>query len=520
MKCVKCGKKISEFETYCENCKHDIELSKLIEDNKKLNELDDTKELPNLKELVKDFAPPEDINFKNNSSKPIIIILISLIVVLVGVIVVLLILKDKPNEDKAEEVINYEEIIKQYGRSVEINSKSYLKNQNKIPSWQEVSKLESSEYEIVCYIHNIYSDGSIYLNDCKVNGKGVNYSYGIEKQEVKEGKKISIYRNTISSGDYNYLDYKEEESNVVGSITCMSDKCKFILAREKYVIIKELDGYYVYNYEKDNIEFGPFKLDEDNINTNLLIDTNKLYGIYYTENEKNYLYNLSTGKTLKNLTGKLYYNEFNDNYLVIYNYNYVILENNLVYNFINLNTGNTSYSIKEELGSFIEDKKNNLVYFITYDTEDHSEFKIYNSHGKSLFNGEKYKLFSVTNNGLIVATANTFKVYDSNLKLNKQSKEYDEVLGIFKDFIVVLDNNKLEIVDYKDKILNTFDFEWDDKYYFHTMLSGTVNEDNVEKINLIVEDTNIPFGTLGSGITLYYIPSTGISGITKTTGIK
>ena len=52
MECKKCGKGISEFEIYCDDCKEILkkekELDKLIIENKELNKLEITKEVETL----------------------------------------------------------------------------------------------------------------------------------------------------------------------------------------------------------------------------------------------------------------------------------------------------------------------------------------------------------------------------------------------------------------------------------------------------------------------------------------
>ena len=54
MECKKCGKKVSDIEEFCDECRNllkEDELSKLIEANKELNKLEITKELETLDKI-------------------------------------------------------------------------------------------------------------------------------------------------------------------------------------------------------------------------------------------------------------------------------------------------------------------------------------------------------------------------------------------------------------------------------------------------------------------------------------
>ena len=552
MKCKNCGKDIEEYEMFCDKCRKELkdasskkdvnELENLIKENQKMNELENTKELEDLSTLVSEaiendikeqntkeefendkLENKEEISQKNNhKKKKLIIIIISIVaIIILGLILVLLFLNNKDDEDKQENIIDYENVINEYGKHAEKTVMDYLNENTEIPTWQQVSELiVYKSYEVVCDTHNIYSDGSIYLNNCKVNGKKTNYSYGEEKEEIKEGKKIEVYKLSYDGGYSSYSNTSQNDSNLVGFITCKTDNCEFVSAYDQYVLIQEEKAYYIYNYENNSLEFGPFNLDNEySYLNNLLVHNNTLYGVYYNVDGKNNIYNIKTGKTLKDLKGTLVSSSIGYDASIIYKYNYAILINNNGNNFINLNTGNISYTIKENLGMITEDAKNNIVYITVY-TNDYNKFKIYNSNGKLLFDGKEFSKFKITDGNLIVANEKNYKVYDSNLNLKLSSKNYDEILGLYDDFIVVLDNNHLEILDLNDKILATFEEEWDkDNFYFHSMISGWYTDNGKYGIYLVVENKDIPYGTKGSGMEYYYIPTTKETGVIETEGV-
>ena len=509
MECKRCTKKIDEFEKYCEDCKKilrkEIELDELIIENQKLNELEKTievetiadikeevKEIVNLKEDTKEIkvednlkkSSEEDETLKefeeiNKPNKKKIIIIVSIVLVILISVIISLILIFTKQEEKEVVEINYKEIINEYGDSLKNSLNEYLEDNEEIPSWSSiVNSIDYDKYEVECKIHKLYKDGNIYLNDCKVDNKKVKYSYGEEQEEI--GKELTIYKIT---SDNIYYSFKQEgTSEVAGTITCETEECEVTYAFEKYAIILENNKYYLYDYENNSMEFGPFSIKHGE--EVILAFKNKLYGIIYNENDNKNIYSIEANKVLKNIDGVVLTSSLKLNPAIIYEYGYVIFENEGTYDFVNLNSGNVSYSINGELNSFIEDKKNNIVYITTYN-EDNKKITIYNSNGKKLFDGKEFNNIILTNNNLIVSDDNSYYVYDSKLKLKLKSKEYNNILNIYDNFIIVVDNGYLEIVDINDKILATYDLVWENTYEFNNMLSGTDNE----KIHLTIQDT-------------------------------
>ncbi|MBE6139887.1 MAG: hypothetical protein E7174_05295 [Firmicutes bacterium] len=549
MKCNRCGKEIDELEIFCDDCKKYIkgissrsevkELEELIENQKKLTDLENTKELVNLDKLVEEELEkeekleektavveigevkekieelPEELKPPKKSKKKLIITLSIIfgILIITAILLVIFLGKDKPDEEK-EIVIDYEKVIKTYGDNIANIVKDYISSNEDIPTWQYViENLDYDEYEVECKIHNIYSDGNIYLSECKINDKEIEYIYGEEQEEIKEGKKVSIYKRVFD----NYSIYDSESndnSTLVGTITCKSEDCSYINAFDKYVLIKEQEEYYLYDYTNDSINFGPFSLNNE---YDLLVSNTELYGILYKDVDKNNIYNVKTGKILKDVKGTLLLDEMQFSPSVMYKYNYVILVNNGKNNFINLKTGNVSYTIEGNIGNLKDTGK--LVYITAY-TDDYSKFKVYNSNGKVLFDGKEYSYFTVGSNSLLVANDTSFKVYDNNLKLKTTSKKYDKILGLYEDFVVATKDSDLLLLSIEDELLASFDDGWDkENYIFHSMLSGWYTENDKYGIYLVIENNQIPLGTLGSGMEYYYIPNTKETGIIETTGI-
>lgn len=545
MKCNRCGKEIEETEIFCDECKKHLkkfssrrdveELEELIEENKGLNDLENTKELVNLdklveeelekqeeledetiilensneekieeiKEVLKEKIVVEEPPKKENNKKKLVFIISIISIVLIGIIILLVVLlgKDKPEENK-EVVIDYEKAINAYGDNIAEIVEEYLDKNEEVPTWQYVlEEVDYDRYEVECSIHNVYKDGSIYLSGCKVNNKKTKYTYGKELEEIKEGQKVNVYKL-----DYNgyivYTGLNEASSTLAGTITCKSDECTYINAYDKYVLIEEENEYYLYDYTNDSLNFGPFKLNNE---YDVLVHDNILYGILYNQENTNHIYNVQTGKTLKNIKGILLPGEMDFDPTIMYKYNYAVLVNNDKNEFVNLKTGNVSYTIKESILSFIE--KNKIVYITTLTSNN--KYKIYNSNGKALFDGKEYTDFIINEDNFLVSTENNFKVYDNKLNVEVNSKTYDKVFGLYQDFVVAVKNNNLMILNTKDKEYVTFENVWEDStsLYHHNL---TRKIDN--RISVIIENKKVPTGTIGNYIEYYYDIKTNISG--------
>lgn len=471
---------------------------------KESNNLEKTKDLSSLDDIFKDT---KNVTFEEKGPNKILIaIIIILLVIVVGGIILYFIFEKREDVPIETDETDYKEIINNYGISVEKNVKAYIKQNNELPAWNNASEITGFDsYEIVCDVHNIYNDGSIYLNSCSIDGNKIEYTYGIEKEETKEGKKISVYK--VSKDDnYTYLENEVDDSLKVGEVTCKTDSCDYVIAFDKYVFIYEEDSYYIYNYENDSKEFGPFNISDDYIE-NIISDGNKLYGVYYKDQGVNYIYNVNTSKLLKNINGV-----FNTEAKLLCKYNYVVFVDLEANNFVNLKTGNVSYTIKEAITDYVEDKKNGILYMLVTD-DDYDGFKIYNSNGKKLFSGNTFTIFKLLNDYLIVSNNYQYKVYDYNLNIKTISKTYDMIFDIYDNYVVVLEDNHLKIIDLDENELVTYEDEWNYiDYEFNSDLSGLDTYNNNYGLYIVVEDKNIEEEKT---LRYYYIFETKESGVIR-----
>lgn len=534
MTCKRCGKESEEV--LCKDCKNELkkvssraEVSELQHLMEKQSDLENTKELPNLSELVEEKV--DDVvletreerlqekleDQKDKKSKKVWIIILIVFAVVIVLTIVLVLFFNSQKEEPVEEVkLNYEKILNTYGSLVEKETTKYIEDKKEVPTWQAITDIiDYKDYEISCDTHSIYKDGKVYLKDCKINGKKVKYTYG-EEQEEKEGKKIEIYSFTYENGIKSFSNQKDSNSKLEGEITCKTESCDYVDGYNDYVLIREENKYYIYNYKNNSVEFGPFDIkDNDQLDLNIISGNNTLYGIFYSENGANNIYSLVASKTFKNVKGDLI-----TGYGVgtLYKHNYAILKYNGSNNFVNLKTGNVSFTIKESISHFLEDSQNKMVYILTYN-EKTSKYKLYNTTGKLLFDGKEFADVKLLDKKLCVSDGKQFKTYDSKLNLSVTSKTYDEVLGIFDDFVVVVSEGKLQIVNSSDKVIAKFESEWDSNYYLHTYLSGWQTIDGKYGIYLIVENKALAYGEQGAGYKFYYIKSTSETGVIETDGV-
>lgn len=83
---------------------------------------------------------------------------------------------------------------------------------------------------------------------------------------------------------------------------------------------------------------------------------------------------------------------------------------------------------------------------------------------------------------------------------------------------VIDTDDYLKIVDVDGNVVAKF-IKMNDNYVFHTMLSGWYEENDKNGIYLVIENTDIEYGTLGSGLEFYYVPETKEKGVIETIGV-
>jgi len=322
---------------------------------------------------------------------------------------------------------------------------------------------------------------------------------------------IAVYKDKKNNGGNSYSNKKKKGNRLINVVNCKNKNCEYIRAYDKYLVTREGDEIFVYDYKKNKLVFGPVKLIQgiDPIGNNILGYKNTLYGIFYEKDGKYNIHNIKTENTISNINGVPRETIENFDPRIIYKYGYIPIIKNDTTEFINLNTGKVTYSIKF-VDKFYEDEKNNIIYIKSYKNLDYDKFVIYDTNGNLLLNGIEFTTINLIDSNLILGNSKNFKIYDSELNLKFTSKDYNNVLYIYNDFILVINNNHLEIVDMNDKVLATFKDEWNSQdYIINFKATGWDTKDDKYGIYITVRDEG---SETNYGREYYYIPKTGESG--------
>jgi len=221
----------------------------------------------------------------------------------------------------------------------------------------------------------------------------------------------SIYGSLDSEDKFN-LKFESIDGNVTYTYNCITNNCRAFDANKNGMLVYD-DGYYVYNNVNqlkkliaDKTNAGNLKYVSDNI-------------AFYNETEKMYYIYDEKGNFITKLS--------------IEPYN-VIIENKNYYF--------TDTFISDEKGSTIEiyDSNFNKLWIIT-GMGKNSEYRI-NSNNTITFNAE--------NDGVYV-------LFDSDMNLIHESKKY-EMIGITDGYIIVVEENKLKVLDLNQNVVGEFDY--------------------------------------------------------------
>lgn len=345
----------------------------------------------------------------------------------------------------------------------------------------------------------------------------VNLNDNIEDEvgDISDNKVINIYKDSN-----NNIGITSDYGEYQGKITCNSNNCEYIAVYKNYIIIEDNNKYYLYNYIKSKLVFGPFNFASDEYYNCILSNNNNLIGIYYKNKNDYKFYVVDSNKHFSTIKGTLWSNEMNYDYSLLSDYGYFVIDDDKNSNFINLKTGKIVFSIPNMVYSIFEDIDNKRLYFSSFSKEN-NKYTIYDNNGNILFNGDYVDNFKFDNNKLFLSYDKYVKIYDNDYNLIHTSRNYDEIKEIFGEYIVVIDNGYLKIIDSSDNILATFNEKWDEKKYeFHETISGWHNDNSKNsRIYLVIENKDIPYGNIGSGIEFYYDPVTKEVGIIETEGV-
>lgn len=326
--------------------------------------------------------------------------------------------------------------------------------------------------------------------------------------EKRKGKELRIYKMIDDDGDvYDYVFEQDIPEDVktehLATITCKTEDCEPEDAFSNYAVVEEEDGAYLIDLKTDELVYGPFgtkyKPEEDEEGKYFFS-----YGYTYKEgfseinaitvdnNKKTDVFYIKDRKEIKNLVGIKYYLgpnssadvEIDNGYILLYNVKFDADDNGeIVGSYLyNLSDGKLESKYNVQVEAIATSGK---VYIKTDNLDKDQNvisYSLKDVKGNPLLNNGKFQLVNTENSGLVVADNNYFYVYDKDLKLIKKSDRYTGIEMIGKDFVLVNNVAKLQLVDLTDNLLATFIQNYNPKkHYVHTQLSGWFEEGDKDK---------------------------------------
>ena len=175
------------------------------EDTKEIEEVKETREERLNKEEAEEKVEAKEEKKEEEKPKkkkkiwPFI--LIGIIVLIIIIIVVVLLLLNRGKEevevDTKDTLSSKEqkEVINGYGEAIEKVISVYYNDQNVLLKFDDAAKLVNYDYKVKCSTHEVYEDGKVYLNKCKIDGVSTKYSYGEEQKEIEfnEATSFKVY---------------------------------------------------------------------------------------------------------------------------------------------------------------------------------------------------------------------------------------------------------------------------------------------------------------------------------------
>ena len=292
---------------------------------------------------------------------------------------------------------------------------------------------------------------------------GLIYDQG--KYYILNFKDKSLKELAIPNGNYEHMTISYDKDNHPASIILENEE-------NEYAIFSIKSNKIIIDYGATSIE-SP--LLEESINRYLLLryddeNNNSIYKIYSDKDEKivlekNQLFGCSG--TLFSSNGKVYY---------ISNYQH-----------------HTGGDISVEEVQSIDGKvifKNNANYKFEGGSWDYDKM----DYNYVVFDKKSDQVIIVDNHSGI------FSIYDKNHNLINKSKKYDNILPLDDEFIgnseyfskeknyyiVVIDNNKLNVIDYDENIISTLDSVDTDSRQMY--IDGN---DNNTSFNIYIEDKTL-----------------------------
>lgn len=508
---------------YEEKVDDDLEKTKVIDGNISEDKIDMNK--------VNNKDKEED----KKLNKTIIIvtgIILGLVVILLLFLIILSKYRSKTVSLSDEDIISknqYISIIKEYGDATTDTVKEYMKAYSgKVPSFDEIKNDITSKYKVTCIKSIVNYDGSVYLDDCLIDGytNKFKYTYGTlieKKQEESNNKQIYIYKNN-NKEDSNYyaLNNKINLDNIklIDTYTCINDDCRGYntsTKNNKDVIILD-DKYYLYNpITKDKNELvGLDTIKYMHIDLITRSDGSS-YALYLTKDDGTGAFYRVDKNTI--ITDFKYSGNTTSEKLLESGYfaGQIDSKSNGGVSIIHQNTGEEVYYFIGAI--YISDQiiNNKNYYYLGYSLFGERMGCFLTNTFTKIVPDKDYYSYSLNSNGtLTINNDSSFITYDMDGNKIYESSIYTKIIKVVKDYVIVSTQKEVNILDSKGKFIIKF-FDSKSSYEYHTSLTNPDITNNT--INIVILDKAVNEGVEGRGLEYTYNTDTNEIKVKKLTTI-
>ncbi len=422
------------------------------EDTKRLDQIDDLKEddqLETVEEIkeekkeevkeenkVEESTPEQKESPKKKNKLPFIVLAAVLVLILIIILLHFLLPKKEEVKVSKEDTLSkaeQEKIITGYGDALKGIVSIYYDKQKILLEYDNAVDLVKYDYEVKCSEHEIYEDGSVYLNQCTINDKKTSYSYG-KKQEKKEEEKP-----VISDGDIKV----------------------YVSKSNKKTTLKEPKD--VENYDV----FG-FKIDGSYQNLELFGELDASYVLYEDEDYLVHMINFRTGKKVLDM---LDYTSvlpitFNDEY----DLSYIAINIHDKWGIYNIQTNERVVSHRYDSVSpllsmgvsgpatHIEALEDGVIATVNYGSDySHTQYGLINYRtGDSIIPAEYRTMYRSGNYLWCIDSYDDGHIFDHDGK-ELLANQFDTVYGIVDGkYVLVQDKEDTKLVSIKGKELYNY----------------------------------------------------------------